>query len=274
MQATQRRSNVPTRRYRSSDQGSGRARNINVSDPERWLSLAGGFALAGYGLTRGAPGGLCLALAGGALAYRGYTGHCHLYGALDINTAGRRGERTSVPASHGIKVEESITIMRSPDDLFRFWRNFENLPRVMSHLKSVKSEGTQRSHWIATGPLGTTYEWDAEVYNERPNEMIAWRSIGSSEVDTAGSVHFTRPPGGRGTLVRVILKYDPPAGKVGAAIAKLFGQEPGAQIREDLRRFKENMEAGEGRTPWTRRDGGNQQLAGLGSRSTGDLQRG
>jgi uncharacterized membrane protein len=137
-----------------------------------------------------------------------------------------------------------MTINRSPQDLFNFWRNLENLPRFMRHLESVQNFG-QRSHWVARGPLGVRVEWDAEIYRERPNEMIAWRSLEGADVDNTGSVHFTPAPVGRGTEVRVVLKYDPPAGKAGAAVAKLFGKAPEQQIREDLRRFKQLMEAGE-----------------------------
>src|SRR5260370_25086851 len=110
----------------------------------------------------------------------------------------------------------------------------------MRHLESVQVQGN-RSHWVAKGPLGTCVEWDAEIYNENPNEMIAWRSLEGADVDSTGSVHFTPAPGGRGTDVRVVLKYNPPAGKLGAAIAKLFGSEPDQQIRDDLRRFKQLM---------------------------------
>jgi uncharacterized membrane protein len=220
-------------------------KEINVSEAERWASLVGGGALALYGLTRGTWGGLGLAALGGSLLYRGATGHCSVYGALGINTAERHGPATSVAAGHGVKVEKTMTINRSPEELFRFWRNFENLPRFMSHLESVRICGENRSHWVAKGPLGMRMEWDAEMITERPHETIGWRSLEGSEVDTAGSVHFTPAPGSRGTEVRVILKYDPPGGKLGAAAARLFGKAPEQEIQEDLRRFKQIMEAGE-----------------------------
>jgi uncharacterized membrane protein len=115
----------------------------------------------------------------------------------------------------------------------------------MKHLESVKVTGGDRSHWVAKGPAGTSVEWDAEVYNEKENELIAWRSLEGSQVDNAGSVHFESAAGGRGTIVRVVLKYDPPAGKLGAVVARLFGESPAQQIDEDLRRFKQLMETGE-----------------------------
>lgn len=222
----------------------------NVGQVERWVSMIGGGALALYGLTRRSPGGVVLALVGGSLIYRGITGYCHLYGATGLNTA--RGEtsnpRVSVPAGHGIKVEKSVSINRPPSDLYAFWRRFENLPRFMKHLESVTAMGANRSHWVARAPAGSTVEWDAEIINEKENELIAWRSLEGSDVDNAGSVHFTPTSDGRGTMVKISLKYDPPGGVVGAAIAKLFGEEPARQIDDDLNRFKQLMEIGDAAT--------------------------
>lgn len=217
--------------------------SINVGDAERWASTLGGTALGIFGLTRGSLGGLALAAIGGSLLYRGLGGHCHLYGALGINTAGPRGPATSVAAGHGVRIDESVTIQKPAAELFRFWRNLENLGRFMDHLQEVHTQG-DRSHWVACGPMGTRVEWDAEIITERPNELIGWRSLPGSEIDTAGSVHFRELPG-RGTEVRVELKYDPPAGKMGHMLARLFGRSPQEQIREDLRRFKQYMETGE-----------------------------
>jgi uncharacterized membrane protein len=217
----------------------------NVGDAERWLSILGGTALAAFGVSRGTPGGLALGALGGGLAYRGLTGRCPVYRALGVSTAERHGPVTSVPAGAGVKVEKTVTINRSPEELFQFWRNLENLPRFMRHLESVRNLGNKRSHWVARGPLGYRVEWDAVIHTERPNELLSWRSLGGSEVDTAGSVHFTRAPGGRGTEVRVVLKYDPPGGKFGAAVARLFGASAEQEIQEDLRRFKQGTEAGE-----------------------------
>ena len=215
----------------------------NVGEVERWVSLLGGGLLALDGLRRGSLGGLVEAGAGASLLTRGLTGHCGLYATLGINTA-RHGPAASVSAGRGVKVVKAVTINRPAEELYRFWRNFENLPRFMRHLESVKVEGN-RSHWIARAPAGFTVAWDAEIINEQPNTLIAWRSLEGSQVSTAGSVHFSRAPGNRGTEVRVTLKYDPPAGKLGTLVARLFGEEPGQQIDEDLRRFKQLTEAGE-----------------------------
>jgi len=222
-----------------------RAENIqNVSSPERWLSVVAGSALAAYGLTRRSVAGLIIAGAGGALAWRGATGHCMVYEALGISTNGAddEGRQVSVPYGAGVPVEKSVTINAAPDDLYRFWRNFENLPRFMSHLKSVKVIDDKRSHWVAKGPAGKDVEWDGEIINELPNALIGWRSVDGSQIRNAGSVHFT--PSTRGTEVKVVLRYDPPAGLIGAAIAKLFGKDPAHEVQEDLRQFKQLIETG------------------------------
>jgi len=216
----------------------------NVGELERWASLLAGGALALLGLTRRTPGALAMALFGGGLIYRGATGHCPAYAALGINTTEVHPSSTAVPAGAGLKVTRSIIILRPAAELFRYWRNFENLPRVMRHLESVESLSPTRSHWVARGPLGIRFEWEAEILAEKENELIAWRSLEGSAVDTAGSVHFLPARSGLATEVKVVLKYNPPAGKVGAAIAKLMGDAPEQQIEEDLRTFKWVMEIG------------------------------
>jgi uncharacterized membrane protein len=229
----------------------------NVAKGERFASVLGGAALAAYGARRrGLPGAL-LALVGGALVRRGVTGHCDVYQALGVSTANpgeaiglerQHGDAAVLDAAKAIKVERTVTVGRPADELYRFWRSFENLPRVMDHLESVTVLDDRRSHWKAKAPAGTTVEWDAEIHNEVPNELIAWRSVNEASVPNAGSVHFRPAPGGRGTEVKVVLEYQPPAGKVGALVARLFGEEPDVQVREDLRRFKMMMETGEAAT--------------------------
>lgn len=216
----------------------------NVGDMERWASLAGGALLAAMGIRRGGMTGMAMGLIGTSLLHRGATGYCALYDSMGVNTS---DDPTTAGASlnHGIKVEKSITINRSASDLYKFWRQFDNLSQIMEHLESVTVTDEKRSHWVAKGPAGISVEWDAEIVNERENELIAWRSIGDSEVDNAGSVRFETAPGGRGTVVRVSLLYNPPAGRLGAAVAKLFGEEPSLQIHGDLMRFKQLMETGE-----------------------------
>jgi uncharacterized membrane protein len=144
-----------------------------------------------------------------------------------------------------IRIRKAITIGRAAEELYRFWRDFENLPRVMTHLESVRVTGERRSHWKAKAPLGFRVTWDAEIVEDQPNERIAWRSLEGAGVKNAGSVTFEPAPGGRGTTVRVDLQYEPPGGVIGATLAKLFGEEPGQQVQEDLRAFKQVMETGE-----------------------------
>jgi uncharacterized membrane protein len=216
---------------------------LNVGETERWFSVIGGAALTVFGLSRRTFGGLGLAAVGGALMHRGLTGHCSAYRALGIDTTEPRGPENSVRAQHGVKVEETVVIFRPREDLYRFWRDFSNLPKIMRYLQSVQDLPGGRSHWVAKGPMDVPVEWDAEVITDRPDELIGWRSVGDSLIDTAGSVHFLPTPDGRGTEVRVALKYDPPAGKLGDAIASLLGRSPAREIREDLRRFKSLMES-------------------------------
>ena len=216
----------------------------NVGQVERWACAIGGGALALYGVTRGSLGGIALALLGGALVQRGVSGHCNVYEAMNFSTAGgealRNSENVSVPAERGTKVEKSVEINRPASVLYDFWRNFENLPRIMNHLESVTTTG-DRSHWVAKAPAGSTVEWDAEIYNEKQGELIAWRTLEGSQVASAGSVRFEETARGT-TTVSVSLKYDPPGGKLGAAVAYLFGENPSQQIADDLQRFKRIME--------------------------------
>ena len=219
---------------------------VNVGDTERLVSQLGGAVLLGAGLLRGGAKGLLLATLGGALIHRGVTGRCMVYQLLGANTADvGRGPADSVPARSGFRVEEAITIDRSPEELFQFWRDPMNLPQIMAEIESAETRSGNRIHWVARGPLGMRVEWEEELYNERPNEMIAWRSLDGGDVETAGSVHLTRAPGNRGTEVRVNLKINPPGGKLGVAVAKLFGADPARRTRDSLRRLKQLMEAGE-----------------------------
>ncbi|HEX6963168.1 MAG TPA: SRPBCC family protein [Lacipirellula sp.] len=213
----------------------------NVDYKERILSSLAGALLTAYGLSSGKRGSLLMAGLGGALLHRGMTGHCYLYNALGVNTA-KPQPATVIPAGRGDRVEQSIVIMREPAELYSFWRELENLPKVMTHVKSIEPVDRVRSHWAADGPLGKQVEWDAEIFNDVENELIAWRSIPGSQVDTAGSVRFEPLGVGRGTKVTVNLKYDPPAGKVGAWVASILGRDPENMIADDLRRFKALLE--------------------------------
>jgi uncharacterized membrane protein len=219
---------------------------VNVGTAERVTSAVAGAALALFAVRRrGAR--LLIPIAGG-LIMRGLTGRCGVNRALGRNSARRKQAASpvaSVARGEGIKVERSILIERPADELYAFWRDFENLPRFMEHLESVTVLTPLRSRWTAHAPAGTRVSWEAEIHNEIPNQLIAWRSLPGADVPNAGSVHFTPVGAGAGTEVRVVLSYELPAGRVGAAVAKLFGEEPAQQVDEDLRRFKQVMESGD-----------------------------
>jgi len=218
----------------------------NLSGFERWASLAAGTGLAIYGLTRLKHRGWLYAALGGFLLRRGVTAHCDVYEAIGVNTYGASTDtRAALRGARGTRVLESVTINRPVSELYRFWRNLENLPQFMRHLESVERLTDTISRWRARGPAGSIIEWDAEINNEVPDQVIGWRSLDNAEVVSAGSVNFDDAGQGRGTRVTVHLQYSPPGGKVGASIAKLFGRDAETEIREDLRRFKQLVETGE-----------------------------
>jgi uncharacterized membrane protein len=219
----------------------------NVNDPERWVSAIFGAALTAYGLKKRSIGGLILGAIGGTLLFRGATGHCPVYAGLGVSTADETGDERNVSVRYGrgVRVEKAVTVNAPAEQVYTFWRNFSNLPRFMHNLEAVEVRDEKRSRWVAKGPAGKDVEWEAEIINEIPNELIGWRSVDGSEVDNAGSVHFKQVPGGRGTEVKVVLRYDPPAGKLGATVSKLLGEDPAANVHEDLRRLKMLLETGE-----------------------------
>jgi uncharacterized membrane protein len=190
----------------------------------RWGALLGGGALAIYGISRRSKSGAALAAAGGVL----------VYGGSRLN---------SQPGT--IHAESGFTVNVTPEEAYRFWLNFENLPKFMSHLQSVRKIDDRRSEWVARGPLQLRIKWNAEIVDQRENEWIVWRSDPNMAFRNSGSVQFRRAPGNRGTEVTVALQYDIPAGPVGKAFARLFGKDPSQAIYEDLRHFKQLMEAGE-----------------------------
>lgn len=220
----------------------------NVGKTERLLSglLGGGLLLRSVMRPSRMSSGLA-ALLGIALVHRATSGYCAAYGALGMNSLeesetsliGRKKIRTD----RALKIEHSLAIDRPAQDLYRFWRQLDNLPKVMSHVRSVVVIDDRRSHWVVdTVPGAPTIEWDAEIIHEIENERIGWRTISGAIVEHAGSVAF-QPAEDQGTRVTVVLQYDPPAGPLGAAIAGLFGQDPRRKIADDLQRFKQTMES-------------------------------
>jgi uncharacterized membrane protein len=169
--------------------------------------------------------------------------------AMDVRASAARRRRPSseeLPGTGGKRhVLQTITVNYPPDECYGFWRNFESFPRFMRHVEEVRHIDDQRSHWVATGPAGRHVEWDAEITLDEPNRQIAWRSIERADVHNSGSVRFSPSLDGRGTLIEVEMDYRPPAGRAGAVVAMLFGEEPSLQIEGDLRRFKQLIETGE-----------------------------
>ncbi|HUG16973.1 MAG TPA: SRPBCC family protein [Thermomicrobiales bacterium] len=217
------------------------------SGASRWAPVCGGALLAAAGLSRRSFGGTLLALAGGGLAYLGYTGRIPL------------GTMTAPDGESSLRVEESIAIARPTAEVYAEWRDVERLPASMSHLISVRQTAAGLSHWVARGPAGRIVEWDAEVIHDHESRIIAWRSVGNADVHNVGSVRFDDAPHGRGTELKVTLEYTPPGGRLGAAIARLLGAEPGQQIADDLRRFKQHIESGEPSTNGEQSHGGGRE---------------
>ena len=220
------------------------ARGLNVGRNERLISGIAGAALVGYAMGRKRLRAVLLPL-GGALIRRGVTGRCEVNGMLGRNSArdeGRTGTVAELERGGGIKIEQAVVIERPREELFQFWRDFENLPRFMDNLESVTILGPRRSHWVAKGPAGARVEWDAEIEQEIESELISWRSLPGADVDQVGSVHFS-PVHNGGTEVRVVMRYAPPAGKLGGGVAHILGEDPEQQVADDLRRFKQVMDA-------------------------------
>lgn len=218
-------------------------KEINAADIEHIGALVSGGLMVMKGFRRGGPVGLLYKAAGLGLLYRGQKGYRRLYSAMGLCL---KDEPTGV-GKQNAKVDCSIVIDRPREELFRIWRNLENLPVFMNHLISVHEVDDTRSLWVARAPAGTVIKWEAEIINVVENELIAWSSLEGSGVDSVGSVHFEDVPGG--TRVHVVLRYDPPGDMLGIWIAKIFQSDPQTQIYQDLKRFKAIMEiGGEGKT--------------------------
>src|SRR5579859_958941 len=215
--------------------------SINSGWGERLADFALGGGLIVGGLQRRSLLGGALILGGGWFLYAGATGHFQPYAALGLVREGGSGS--------GLVVERSITIGKPREQVYRYWRDFAHLPTFMRHLEAVTTSDGRRSHWVAKAPLGRQVEWDAEITTELPNELIAWESLPGARVANRGEVRFADAPGGRGAELSVRLTYAPPLGTAGAAVARLFTEEPNQQIDEDLRRLKAILETGE--TPTT-----------------------
>lgn len=195
---------------------------------DSWLSLIGGGVLAGVGLQRAiarkSPLGIAMAAGGGALLY---------------NSLRPRSR------SHGIHIETAFTINKAPGEVYRQWRQLENLPTFMKHLQSVRQLDNRRSEWTAKAPFGRAFTWQAEIVDESEGKFLVWRSLPGSPIETSGSVEFREAPGGRGTELLVAMHYSALGRHIGETLADLLGAVPERVLREEVRSFKQLMEAGE-----------------------------
>jgi len=221
----------------------------NIGEVQQGMSIVAGGGLVAAGLARRSWTGAGLSLLGCALMYRGVTGYCALFDAAGIDMSGNKNltnslGRRKVRTGQATKIRRAIQVHRSAEELYRFWRSFDNLPHVMNHLESVQVINDQLSHWkVKTMPGAPSVEWDAEIINDVENERIGWRSLHDADVDNTGSVEFKPIGDGRRTEVTVTLQYAPPAGRIGSAVAKWLGEDPENKLAEDLQEFKSKIES-------------------------------
>jgi len=213
--------------------------NRRESQSSRMWSGVTGSMLLVYGMKRGSLLGRLVSLAGADLLTHSITGH-HIHETLGLTSSDE-----GISHQVGVQVRRSLCVGVEPQQAYEFFRKFQNLPRFMKHLESVSILDNERSRWVAKGPAGTHVEWDARIISDQAGEMISWRSENNPVVANSGSVQFEKAPRGRGTILRVSLQYAPPAGALGAIIAKLFGEEPELQLSTDLKRLKQVLETGE-----------------------------
>lgn len=213
---------------------------VNVGKTERNASMIGGAALAAVGIAglakkRFTPS-VALAALGGYMIYRGKSGHCSLYQSFGVNTAQREGQQF---------IDKSITINKSPYEVYEYWRDLGNLPRFMQGIESVTMTSDRISHWVARGPGNVRVEWDAETVEDVPGQRISWRSLESSEIGNEGTISFNEAPAGRGTELKVHMGYFPSRGVASTVKTQVAKMVTPRQIEEDLKRFKQVVETGE-----------------------------
>jgi uncharacterized membrane protein len=214
--------------------------HANVGPKERAGSLLAGSALIATALFRPSAQRWMLLGAGAALLIRGSTGYCSLYHALGIDHCDRR-QRDGVPGNEGVRVEYTVEIHCPAVDLYQFWRQVDQLPRILRHVESVEAVDEWHSHWVARGPLGPALEWDAEIINEHENELIAWQSVHGADLKNAGSVRFESVTE-EITRMKVCLELQPVGGMAALTLARLFGTDPQRELETDLERFRDFAE--------------------------------
>jgi uncharacterized membrane protein len=213
----------------------------NVGAIERAVSIAVGTTILASRLRK--PGQGAAVAAGTGLILRGAFGYCPVNAAVGRNTASD-DTRIALGGPRGLHIRRGVTIRRRPEEIYRFWRDLSNLAKFMSHVLEVREIDDRRSHWVIRGPAGRRLEWDAELITDEPGSLISWRTLPGADVVSAGSVRF-KPTLRGATEVLLHLQYDPPGGAAARWILTLLGQDPDSHVREDLRRLKELLEAGE-----------------------------
>lgn len=208
----------------------------NVGSNERMLTLLAGAALLGYAWKSNSKG---LGAASVGLLLRAATGYCPAYNAIGVDNA---NTKQALSGSRGVHIRESITIDAPAEEIYRFWRQLDQLPQVMPHLSQVEQLDTKRSRWTAKAFDQVPITWEAEIINEQPFETIAWQTLPGQSIQTAGSVTFKSVPGNGGTEVHVHLQYAAPGGKAATWLASLAGQDPAKYTREALRALKRRLE--------------------------------
>jgi uncharacterized membrane protein len=203
----------------------------NVGEKEQWVSLIGGGLLAGLGIASRSWAGAGLTAAGGALIWRGATRRCAIKSSL----------KNALETNGPVRIDRTFAVPnKSPEEVYEFWRNLENLPRVIENLQSVTMLDERRSHWVAKGPAGVPIEWDAEITNDGGGRLIEWRSLPGSTLDISGIVRFKRKQG-HGTKVHLSIQYVTPGGAAGEALANLLKQRPEEKVDGALQNVQEAL---------------------------------
>jgi uncharacterized membrane protein len=214
---------------------------IYLGKAERAISLAGAALLLTSGvkdIKKHPFTAFIKAVAGGYLLYRGASGHCPIREAI--------GKRMAEKQPEPLLIQEALTVNRPRTEVYNYWRQLSNLPLFMKHLEEVRVEDEQHSHWKLRLPADAgTVEWQAEIVEDKPGELLTWNSVEGSDIDTAGVIAFSDAPGDRGTEVHATIYYRAPGGNIGKVAAKLFQKAFEIQVRQDLRRFKQMLETGE-----------------------------
>ena len=203
-------------------------RRTHWSPAQRAIAGAVGAAVATAGYFRGGIKGVAMCALGSALVAR----------------SSANEQLSDVLRHHGVVIEKSILVDAPVPQVFAYWRNLENLPQWMSHVREVKNLGGDRYHWVVDGPAGSAVEWDSELLNVEENREMTWRSVGDSQVEHVGRIRFEETGNGSGTRIHVQMRYTPPGGVIGHAIARAFGTDPKSHMDDDLARMKMAIETG------------------------------